>query len=176
MFGTKLKISRFAAWVHVWGSIHETCFRPPKKSPVSGHKSALKVDTVTHFFVCFSCLVIFFLANQWNTWYMYTWLLEPDQIGMVTKERPDINRADVHYPMWESRLKHSMAEFQSIQQFGLQLDIVSIKNTIEYHFIEKIFFSIKMKAKNADAWVWDDARADQKPATDFVWPHQTCWK
>ena len=67
----------------------------------------------------------FFFANQWNT---CTWLLEPDQIShtqsMVAK-RGHTNRASVHTPMWKSHLKHSMAEFQSIQQFWLQLDIVS---------------------------------------------------
>ena len=46
-----------------------------------------------------------------------------DQIShilcMVAK-RGLINRANVHTPMWKSRLKHSTAEFQSIQQFWLQ--------------------------------------------------------
>ena len=32
---------------------------------------------------------------------------------------------NVHTPMWKSHLKHSMAEFQSIQRFWLQLEIVS---------------------------------------------------
>ena len=51
---------------------------------------------------------------------MYTQLLEPDQIShtqsMVAK-RGLTNR--------EKRSKHSAVEFQSIQQFWLQLDIVS---------------------------------------------------
>ena len=59
---------------------------------------------------------------------MYTWLLEPDQIShtqsMVAK-RGLTNQANIHTHMWKSRLKHSTAEFQSIQQFWLQLDIVS---------------------------------------------------
>ena len=33
--------------------------------------------------------------------------------------------------MWKSRLKHSTAEFLSIQQFWLQLDIVSQQKTKE---------------------------------------------
>ena len=40
-------------------------------------------------------------------------------------------------------------EFQSIQQFWLQLDIVS--------------YSQNKLIKNADARVWGDAREDQKP-------------
>ena len=52
--------------------------------------------------------------------------------------------------MWKGRLKHSTAEFQPIQKFWLQLDIVSEQKTI----------------KNADARVGDDARGEQKP--DFV--------
>ena len=59
---------------------------------------------------------------------MYTRLLEADQIShaqsMVAK-RGLTNRTNVHTHMWKGRLKHSTAELQSIQQFGLQLDIVS---------------------------------------------------
>ena len=59
---------------------------------------------------------------------MYTRLLEPDQIShtqsMVAK-RGLTNRANVHTPIWKTRLKYNTAEFQSIQQFWLQLDIVS---------------------------------------------------
>ena len=54
-------------------------------------------------------------------------LLEPDHIShtqsMVAKSGLT-NRANVHTPMWKS-LKHSTADFQLIQQFWLQLDIVS---------------------------------------------------
>ena len=66
---------------------------------------------------------------------MYTRLLDPDQISqtqsMVAK-RSLTKRANVHTPMWKST-----AEFQLIQQFGLQLDNV-----------------------------WGDAHVDQEP-TDF---------
>ena len=51
--------------------------------------------------------------------------------------------------MWKSRLKHSTAEFQSIQHFWLQLDIASEPK--------------KRKTKNADMRVWGDVRRDQKP-------------
>ena len=59
-------------------------FRPSKKkSTISSHKSASKS---------------FFFANQWITWYMYTRLLEPNQIShtqsMVAK-RGLTNRANV---------------------------------------------------------------------------------
>ena len=85
-----------------------------KKSPVSGHRSAFFGN-------------LLFVANQWNTWYMYG-VMEPHQIShtqsMVAK-RSLTNRANVHTPMWKSCLKHSTAEFQSNQQFWLQLDIVS---------------------------------------------------
>ena len=46
------------------------------------------------------CL-IFLFANQWNTWYKYTWLLKPDKIShtqsMVAKTGRT-NRANVHTP------------------------------------------------------------------------------
>ena len=83
---------------------------------------------------------------------MYTRLLEPDQIShtqsMVAK-RGHTNQANVHTPtcVWKRRLKHSTAEFQSIQQFLL---------------LQK---KKKKKTKNADAQVWGDARGDQKLET-----------
>ena len=59
---------------------------------------------------------------------IYTRLLEPDKIShtesMVAKWGCT-DRANVHTRMWKSRLKHSTAELQSIQQFLLQLDIDS---------------------------------------------------
>ena len=61
---------------------------------------------------------------------------------------------NVHTPMWKSHLKHSMAEVQSIQQFWLQLDIVSQTKK-------------KEKIKNADARVWGDVCGDQKPESLF---------
>ena len=61
------------------------------------------------------------------------------------------DRANLHTPIWKPRSKHSAPEFQSIQQFCLQLDIVSERE--------------KNKPKNADAQVWSDARGDQKPET-----------
>ena len=67
---------------------------------------------------CSFFFFFFFFANQWNTWYMYTRLLEPNQIfhtqSMVAK-RGRTNRANRHTPMWKSQLKHGTAEFQSIQ-------------------------------------------------------------
>ena len=53
-------------------------------------------------------------------------------------------------------LKHSMAEFQMIWQFWLQLDIVPQQ---KYH----------QKTKNDDAQVWGNTRGDQKLET-FIWP------
>ena len=40
------------------------------------------------------------------------------------------NQANVHTPMWKS-LKHSTAEFQSIQQVWLQLDMLSMRTEIK---------------------------------------------
>ena len=59
---------------------------------------------------------------------MHTQLLELDQISQtqsIVAKRRLTNQANIHTPMTTSHLKHSIAEFQSIQQFGLQLDIVS---------------------------------------------------
>ena len=54
--------------------------------------------------------------------------MKPDQIpdtqSMVDK-RGLTNRANVHNPMWKSRVNTaSTYEFESIRQFWLQLDIV----------------------------------------------------
>ena len=59
---------------------------------------------------------------------MYTQLLEPDQIShsqnMVDK-RGRTNRTNVHTPMWKKWFKNTVvADFQSIQQYWLQLDII----------------------------------------------------
>ena len=68
-----------------------------------------------YFLVIFFFFFFFFLP----LWYIYTWLLEPDQIShtqsMVAK-RGLTNRENVHTPVWRSCLKHSTAEFQSIQR------------------------------------------------------------
>ena len=60
---------------------------------------------------------------------MYTQLLEPEQISHAQStaaiKRGLTNRANILIRHLKSRLKHSVAEFQSIQQFRLQLDIVS---------------------------------------------------
>ena len=51
-----------------------------------------------------------------------------DQISHVQSmvaKRCLTNRANVHTPMWKRYLKHSAAEFQSIQQFLMQLDIIT---------------------------------------------------
>ena len=70
-----------------------------KKSQVSGHRSVSKLVRWPAFFCN-----LFFIQS------------------MVAK-RGLTNRANVHTPMWKSHLKNSTAEFQSIQQFWLQLDI-----------------------------------------------------
>ena len=60
-----------------------------------------------------------------------------DQISHVQStvaKRGLTNRANVHTPMWKSRLKHSAAEFQLIQQFWLQLDIVSSKKNLKENY------------------------------------------
>ena len=68
-----------------------------------------------------------------------TWLVHArgDQISYVQSmvaKRSLTNRANVYTPMWKkSSLKHSTAEFQSIQQFWLQLDIVSSQNKEKKH-------------------------------------------
>ena len=55
---------------------------PPKKSPVSGHRSASKLVRERTLFLNIN-LLSFFCANLWNMWHMYyiTRLLEPDQIS-----------------------------------------------------------------------------------------------
>ena len=61
---------------------------------------------------------------------IYKRVLEPDQIPhtqSMAAERALTNVQTVKrsYPMLKSRLKYSTAEFQSNQQFWLQLDIIS---------------------------------------------------
>ena len=70
------------------------------------------------------------------------WLREAAQIGQT--------------PMWKSHLQHSTAEFQSIQQFWLQLDIVS-------YLPPK-----KNPTKIADKQVWGNVSGDQKMENSFV--------
>ena len=92
----------------VWG--------PPKKSPVSGHRSASKSVRWRVFLLLF-----FFCHLFWGLKGKYvTHCIRGEQIfhiqSMVAK-RGLTNWSNVHTPMWKSRLKHSTAEFQSIQQF-----------------------------------------------------------
>ena len=48
-------------------------------------------------------------------------LLEPDQISHMVAKRG----RKLLYPMWKKKIiKHSVAEYQSIKQFWLQLDVV----------------------------------------------------
>ena len=77
-------------------------------SPDSGHRSASK-----------SVWWIFFL--KWCM-FVYMWLLEPDQSTVA--KRGLTNRANVHTPMWKSRLK---------TQHG------RILAAIGHHFTAKIF-------------------------------------
>ena len=87
-------------------------FRPPKKSPVSGHLSTLK-------------------SVQWRTtgkYEIHVHCIRRDQISHIQSmaaKRGLTNQENVYTPRWKSRLKHSAAEFQLMQQFWLQLVIVS---------------------------------------------------
>ena len=91
-----------------------------------------QIGVVTHFekkkIVIFSS---FFFCGQPVKFLIHVYGVNgPGKIShtqsMVAK-RGCTNQANVHTPiyMWKSRLNHSTAEFQSIQQFWLQLDIVS---------------------------------------------------
>ena len=87
-----LKVTSVTWLAHVFGAVLSIC----------------KINNIT---ICFrskrnQCSdglflggLIIFYANQWNTWYMYTQLLEPDQLSrrqsMVAK-RGRTNRANVH--------------------------------------------------------------------------------
>ena len=101
----------------------------PMQLKVSGRRSASK--SVRWLALKKMNKKIMFLGffSKWYT-YMYTRLLEPDKIShtqsMVAKSRPH-KSGKLHTPTCtlKCRLKHKMAEFQSIQQFWLQLDIVS---------------------------------------------------
>ena len=94
-----------------------------KKSPVSGHRPASKSVRWCAFF----CVLPFSFCQHGNTctWYIayagtkfatykVWWLWEASQTEKMFMPRCE-----------KSRLKHIMAEFQSIQQFWQQLDIVS---------------------------------------------------
>ena len=100
--------------------------RPKKKvSPLwssVGFKIGAMIRFFCSFFVLFGDLFFFILFLPMGKYVIHC--IRGDQISheqtMVAK-RGLTNRANVHTPMWKSRL------FQSIQQFWLQLDIVSFK-------------------------------------------------
>ena len=100
-------------------------YKAPKKSPVSGHRSASKLVR-WRAFIYFGNLIFLPTSEIHDTW--YAWLLEPDHIShtqcMVAK-RGCTNRANVHTPMWKSHLKYSASEFQSIQQFWLAIGCIA---------------------------------------------------
>ena len=81
---------------------------------------------------------------------IHTWLLEPDQISYTESMVANWEAVQIgptFILIFESRFKHSMAEFQSIWFW---------------------FHSKKeKKTKNANARVWSDVCGDQKPATFF---------
>ena len=85
-----------------------------------------RIFAVTRFFFFW---VIFFFCQPVKYCDTYVRLLEPDQISHAQSalaiKRGLTNWANVHTSKWKFYLKHSTAEFQSIQQFPLQLDIDS---------------------------------------------------
>ena len=115
-----------------------------KKSPVSGHRSASKSVQWCVFCLFYFRPSFFLLVGKY-----VIHCIRRDQISHVQSmvaKRGLTNQANVHTPtcMWTSCLKHSTAEFESIQQLWLQK---------------------KQKIKNADAQVWGNMRGDQKPDT-----------
>ena len=82
--------------------------------PIKSHRSGVFPN---------NCKGLYF----WPTGKYMIHCIRGDQIShiqsMVAK-RGFTNQANVHTSMWKSHLKHSTAQFQSIQQFWLQLDIV----------------------------------------------------
>ena len=89
---------------------------------------------------------------------MHTRVLEPDKIShtqSMVAERGRTNRANVHTHV-KSRLKDSMAEFQYIQQFWLQLT--------SFHNKTNLFL-----IKTTDMRVW----GDQKPESFFFFAYNT---
>ena len=106
-------VSTFYSWfiaiqqhTDEWFVLRHYFLRTPP--PPSGFWSSVgfKIGVVT----CF-----FFFWGGGDTRYMYT------RVRYGGKETPHA----IHTPIWKIRLKHSTAEIQLIQQFWLQLDIVS---------------------------------------------------
>ena len=101
------------------------------------------------FLLCF-CLVIFFFCLR----EIRDTCLRGDQIShdkvWWLREAPQIGQTFI---MWKSRLKHSTAEFQSIQQFWVQFDIVS-----------------QQKKGRRAGLVCGDAPADTRNLRLFLWP------
>ena len=65
---------------------------------------------------------LFFFCQQGNTWYMYNAGTKFPIIQSMVAKRGLTNWTNVHTSMWKSRLKHSIADFQLIQQYWLQLN------------------------------------------------------
>ena len=99
---------------------------PQKKSLVSCHRLASKSvqwrtclytlrssNLSRHLWLSKSLYQTLFESNSQMDYFPYT------QVWLA--KRGFTNWANVHTPMWKSRLKHSVAEFQSIQEFWLQL-------------------------------------------------------
>ena len=128
---------------------HDKCsgYLCPKKASSFWSSVGFKIGAVTRFYFWGNLFLgggdnreirDTYAATKFPT-YKVWWLREASQIGQM------------FIPMWKSRLKHSTAEFQSIQQFGLQLNIVSKKK--------------QRNIKSADVRVRGNAREDQKPET-----------
>ena len=104
---------------------------PPKKVSCFWSSVGFKIGAVMHFlfmllFKCFCNFLVIFFNREIRDTCITLWTKCPIQ-NMVAKR--GITNWENIYTLWgKSNLKHSKAEFQSIQQFWLQLDKVKISN------------------------------------------------
>ena len=108
--------------------IHSGCLAK-KKSPVSGHRSASKSVQWRRFFL----LEIFFLPTS-EMLYMHTVIATRPNFPSLT------NRANVHTPMWKSRLK-------------TQDGRIPITPAIEHRFIATKMLTCGSEARNQRLFV-----------------------
>ena len=67
------------------------------------------------------------------------------------------NRANVHTPMRKSCIKHSRAEFKSIQQFLLQLDIIIQQTQIKIKILTS-GEAMCMETRDFSFWLYINLR------------------
>ena len=122
----------------------------PKKSQVSGHRSASKSVRLLNFCKFFCNIYIYFLPPGPETKF-------PIIQSMVAK-RGLTNQAYVHTPYVKTSFK--------TQHGRIPID-PAISAAIGHRFIAH---KKEQKIKNAEARVWGDARGDQKPEIFCCWP------